>query len=277
VTGLSNLTVQFGTDAADAGLVIENGSLEFAATISATSFTVPGGSLTASGSLQLGYATTNGGTFTLSGGATLAVGSLTLAIDLGGATTPGLVIEAGSLDEIDASLSGSFTVGGLSFTTTDLTVAYSSTNDGTYTISGDTTLTDGSSTNVPLLDIDLGGTVNDVATAGLVISDGTVTAFGASLSSSFTIGGVTLDATGLTVAYSPANNGTYTISGDTSLSGQGLPTISIDLGYREGGQAVHPDRRRGARVLRRLRHQFLRGGSGDDRHDRPDRRLLVDQ
>ena len=234
VAGLSNITVQLGTDAASPGLVIANNSLQsFAATISGAGFTVPGGSLAPSGSLQLSYSTT-GETFTLSGGATLSAGSLTLTIDLGGASTAGLLIEDGSLDQINASLTGSFTVSGLTFTTTGLTIGYSSASNGTYTVSGDTTLTDGSLTDGPLLDIDLGGN----GTAGLVITNGALTSLDASMSGSFTIAGVSIDASGLTVSYSPDDNGTYTISGATKISGPNIPTIAIQLGYTDGSQTV---------------------------------------
>ena len=239
VSGLSNPTVQFGTDASSAGLVIANNSLKsFAATISGAGFTVPGGSLAPSSSLELSYPSTGGETFTITGGATLTAGPLALGLDLGGATTAGLVITAGSIHQIAATLSGSFALGGFSFSTSGLTVAYSSANNGTYTISGDTTMTDTSSSGGPLLDIDLGGLVGGVATAGLVLSDGSVTALVASMSGTFTIGRVSLDASGLEIAYSPANNGTYTLSGDSSLSATDSTTIPIQLGGTVNGQSV---------------------------------------
>ncbi len=241
ISGVANLTgatVQFGTNSANAGVVITNGSLgTVAGTL--TGLTVPGGSLAARTSLTLGYSTANSGTFTISGDALLTAGPLTLAIPLPTSVGNGLSIQNGVLTQVGGTLSGSISLGGLAFDASALTVTDSNPALGAFTIKGTTTVTDPSLTGGPSLTAVLGGTVPGAGqpTAGLVISGSTVT-LDSAMTGSFTLDGASFDASALEIVYAPANNGTYTLSGKTDIkfpSFAGLPDLPLTLGTAGAG------------------------------------------
>ena len=124
------------------------------ATVSDVSATVGGVDFSAK-ELTVGYATTNN-TFTLTGSTSFTVGSTTFSADWGGGSTDGLKFSSGSLQSLNMTVTGDFTVGNVQFTADSLTLGYT-TADATYTMTGGAqgSFADGSSTD--MLGVQLGG------------------------------------------------------------------------------------------------------------------------
>ena len=120
------VAVTFGT-AQQPGIVIQNGTLSSfdLALGTKSSFSAAGITITPQ-SLHASY-TQNTGTLAISGNAAISVGSLlkNVTLDLGGDSTPGLVIQNGSLQSLDGSITAaSIAIAGLTFSNVSLAVDY---------------------------------------------------------------------------------------------------------------------------------------------------------
>src|SRR5205085_2413897 len=96
--------------------------------------------------------TSSTSTFTMTGDASFTLAGNTVSVDFGGGTTQGLVITQGSLVSLDMTVEGGFSVGGLSFTSSGLTVTYAASTS-TFTMTGDASFTLASNT----VSVDFGG------------------------------------------------------------------------------------------------------------------------
>src|SRR5208283_266277 len=141
-----------------------------------------------------------------------------------GTPTQGLVITNGALTSLDMAVTGSFSIGSLSFHADDLTVSYAAASE-TYTVAGGADFALGSDS----LDVQFGGTTSKgTATQGLVITNGALTSLDMAVTGSFSIGSLSFHADDLTVTYAAAAE-TYSVSGaaDFALGGD---TIDVQLG-----------------------------------------------
>ena len=199
-----------------------------------TSFSEAGLQLTAT-NLQVSYAPSNN-QFDLSGSATLAAAGNTLSLTLGSPSSPGLVIQGGDLDTLDATVSGSFAIGGATLTAQDLTIQASGQSDLTVTGTATFGLEVGSTTET--VDLSLNSTPAGTATqGGLVIdpSTGDLVSLDAAVTSDITIAGMDITTSSLAIDYvdSTSSGGSSSgdflaISGDASISVDGS-SLSINL------------------------------------------------
>ena len=166
--------------------------------------------------------------FSLSGTASLAVAGNTLSITLGSDSMPGLVIVNGALQSFDASVTSNIQIGGLTFTTQNLTIQETAGSD--LTITGTASLALSVAGEMETLDVTLGGAVSGETTQpGIVIdqSNGQLVSLDAVVNSDITIAGIDIKATDLGIVYSSGNN--YDISGTASFAFDSN-TVTITLG-----------------------------------------------
>jgi hypothetical protein len=171
-------------------------------------------------------------TFTITGDTSFSLGGDTVSVAFGGTTpqgtqTQGLVVQDGFLTNLDMAITGSFSLGGLSFHADDLAISYS--DSGGYSMAGAADFAVGADT----VDVQLGGTTpQGTQTQGLVIQGGTLTNFDMAVSGSFGLGGLSFHADDLTITYAaatPSAPATYTMSGaaDFDLGGD---SVDVQLG-----------------------------------------------
>jgi hypothetical protein len=170
------------------------------------------------GSVTAGYdpsANSGAGGFFVDGSASFDWGSNNkIELKLGDPTTSpptdGMVFSSAGLSSIDASVTGSFAFGSaLTVTAKDLTLDYSSATS-TYVIYGDAGLTVGSGSMIQSVDVTLGS----ASGPGLVISNAnnatSLTSLGVTLNGKFSLGGLTVSPTDLTLNYDDSE---YQVSG----------------------------------------------------------------
>ncbi|QEL19615.1 Calx-beta domain-containing protein [Limnoglobus roseus] len=149
-----------------------------------------------------------------------------LAVSVSG-TNHVVVSDTGiALSGVTASIpSTGFSLGSVEFTGLSLSAAYDSTAN-TVTLTGTATATlENKAGNVTLA---LG--VGQGSTPGLVFTAGALTAFDASVTTDFTVRGVTISATDLTFAYSTAD-AKFSLSGTAGVAIDGLGDLSVTLGH----------------------------------------------
>src|SRR5208283_1073980 len=140
-----------------------------------------------------------------------------------GTPTQGLVITNGALTSLDMAVTGSFSIGSLSFHADDLTVSYAAASE-TYTVAGGADFALGSDS----LDVQFGGTTSKgTATQGLVITNGALTSLDMAVTGSFSIGSLSFHADDLTVSYAAASE-TYTVAGGADFA---LGSDSLDVQF----------------------------------------------
>ena len=127
-----------------------------------------------------------------------------------------------SLTGISASLTGSFMVSGVSFDISQLTVGYSTPNN-VFTITGDSTVT---VTDLAGLEVDFGGG----STAGLVVTNGSLTSLDTTVTSNISVAGVTFNTTGLEFAYT-ASTGQFSLTGTAGVTVAGLDNLTVSFGH----------------------------------------------
>ena len=167
------------------------------------------------------------GTYTVAGAADFSVGGDAIDVVFGGTTsqgttTQGLVIHDGALTNLDMAVTGSFSVGNLSFNADDLTVTYAAASE-TYTIGGTADFSIGGDA----IDVVFGGTTSQgTTTRGLVIQDGALTSLDMAVTGSFSVGSLSFHTDDLTVTYAAASD-TYTVAGaaDFSVGGDTLDVV----------------------------------------------------
>jgi uncharacterized membrane protein len=190
-----------------------------------TSFTEAGLDFTAT-NLQVTYSPSNS-EFDLSGSATLTAAGNTFYVTLGSTSTPGMVIENGSLYSLDATVSGSFAYGDLTVTAQDLTIQASKSSN--LTITGTASVDFSVAGNSETLGLELGTTESGVTAPGLVInqSTGDLVSFDAFVSTGLAVGGLTITSNGLQLDYDSTNDD-FSVSGAASFSLDGS-SVSISL------------------------------------------------
>ena len=144
-----------------------------------------------------------------------------------------------TLTNLDMAVTGSFSVGSLSFNADDLTVTYAAASD-TYTIAGAADFSVGGDA----IDVVFGGTTSQgTTTQGLVIHDGTLTNLDMAVTGSFSVGSLSFNADDLTVTYAAASE-TYTIDGaaDFSVGGDAIDVVfggTTSQGTATNGLVIH--------------------------------------
>ncbi len=190
-----------------------------------TSFTEAGLSFTAT-NLQVTYSSTNN-QFALSGSATLAAASNTLDLTLGTMSAPGLVIQNGALDTLDATVTSNITLGGQEFTTQELTIK--ATAGANVTVTGAVSFALNVAGTMETVDLILGSTGTG-GEPGLVIdqSTGALVSFDAMVNSNITIAGFQITTNGLAIAYQSTGQD-FEVSGAASFALAGS-TVGVTLG-----------------------------------------------
>jgi len=173
--------------------------------------------------------------FEIFGSASISFNSNTADIGLGDDSTPGLVIDSGSITSLNMSLTTDFTIDGLTISPDNLTLEYSSADDE-YQASGNIDVTlDGNT---------ITGTLGDSENPGFIIDGGNLTSFNIDLSGNIDLKGISLTSDGITFEYDAANvhfemygSATTTIDGnsiDLALGNADDPGVIVD-----GGSLTH--------------------------------------
>ena len=208
---------------ASPGLVLSGGALSrldattnLNATIAAVAFSAA--------ALNLTYAAAKGSTpdqFTLTGDASLSpsIGGSpeSIAVDLGGGSTQGLVLSGGKVTSLNMTVTSSLVVANASFDTAGLIITDNvSASGNVFTITGDSDLSVG---GVGKVDVDFGGPDSQ----GLIITNGTLSSLNMTVTSSLTIGGVAFTTSGLLITENVSTN-TFTMTGAATLTRGIWPT-----------------------------------------------------
>lgn len=160
------------------------------------SFTFHGATFTAN-SLAFSY-TRDTATITLSGDAGLVftIGGQQQSVDVAlgdGADTPGMVIQSGELQSLNATVTANFTMKGLKVAINQLTVAYDKADDS-FTLDG--------SVGVSTTAFNLSATFGDGGdNHGIVINNGALKSLYIVANGGFSLYGLNLQATAVTIAY----------------------------------------------------------------------------
>jgi hypothetical protein len=144
-----------------------------------------------------------------------------VGVTFGGGTTKGLIITNGQLTNLDMTVNGNLGVGGVGFALSNTVMVY---NGSTSTFK----MTGQASMGIPYVGgvaVDFGGNGN----TGLVITNGTLTAFNMSVGVGLSVGGFSFAATGLGVSYNSSTS-TFTMSGGATFDFAGVAAISADFG-----------------------------------------------
>ena len=193
------------------GLVIQNGVFESLDMTVNSTITAGGVTFTSQG-LNFTY---NAATsqFTMTGDATLALGDNNVSVDFGGGSTQGLVVTNGALSALDASITSSMSVAGVTFGTSGLTLDYSSSS-GQFSVGGEASV---SAAGIGNMEVTFGFGANP----GLVITNGVLSSLDMSVTSTFTVLGVTVAADDLQFTFAAASGSipaTFGLAGSTTVS-----------------------------------------------------------
>ena len=195
----------------------------FGATLTTSSLTIGGLTINSDG-LELSYQAPTGnettGDFVITGDADFELGGQTVDVALGGNGTQGLVIQNGQFESLDMTVDSAITVGGLSFTSQGLNFTYD-TATSEFTMTGDAGVALGDNS----VSLDFGGG----STQGLVVKNGSLSSFDASITSSMSVAGVTLGTNGLTLDYD-TNGDQFSVGGDASVSAGGVTGMEVTFG-----------------------------------------------
>ncbi len=207
-----DITISLG-DSDDPGIVIEDGTItSFSISISADfeikSLTIAPTDLTFEYSTSDGY-------FEMYGDIEFDIGDDAVVANLGDSDDPGLIVDDGSITEINIGITEDFTFSGLSVKTTDLGVLWQSGSE--FYLYGDANLSVDSET----IDTDF-GTSSD---PGLVIKDGELHSFEVDVNSDLTLGNLEVEAKDLDIAYS---SGVFEVTGELEITE--VFSLSVTLG-----------------------------------------------
>ena len=211
--------------------VLQAGGLEFQ-TGDGSAFSVSGGVYTTSAGVQFGFVPASGQSFTplaeLAGNVTINTTALTIA----GTGTLSAVISGTPIPLLSAGL-------GTTSITTLVNEGLSALSGSEISVAGTTFTLDSIQLNPSGPELQLQGSIalpigltvavngnNDVDISSSGVS---LTGVTATLNGSFTLAGVTFNASQLQVAYTAASQ-TFAITGQTSITAGKLGTVSLDLG-----------------------------------------------
>ncbi|CAN5478415.1 hypothetical protein BH11PLA2_BH11PLA2_17340 [soil metagenome] len=214
----NDITVNLGGNSTT-GLVIENGTLSELGFVVDSQLKL-GGLEFKTTELTAQY-TDADSKFTLTGIASLAFKNNDITVNFGGNSTTGLVIVDGNLDALGFVVDSKFKLGGLEFTTTQLTSQYTDV-DSKYTLTGEVHLKFRENAD---LKVNFGGN----NTSGLVIVNGSLSHLGFVVDSKFIIGGGTLQTKTLTAQYTDTTS-TFTLTGGVSFSYKDSVNVDVNLG-----------------------------------------------
>ena len=241
-SGSKSLSLALGTSASP-GLVLRNNSLaSLNATGTATNWSIASTTFNAP-SVNVTYAAAAGSTLeklTVTGSATLSqtdIGSLgvTLGTAASGSNpgTTGLVLSGGQVSALDLTVNSNLTTSGLTFSTSGLRMVYAA-SAGTFTLTGASSFSFASNT----VNVNFGGTdtINGITTAGLVITNGSLTALDMTVNSSISVGSLSFNADHLRFQEDVSNsNHVFKMSGRSSFTATGLGTVSVLFGSPASG------------------------------------------
>ncbi len=197
--------------------------------------------------LSAHYSSTTG-TFSISGGAsltlTVAGKTETIAVQLGakdanGDAEPGIAIDlnSGQLLSLDAVVNTDIMIGSLDLKATDLSAHYNSTT-GTFSITGDASLSLSVAGQTETIDVQLGGTdSNGDSEPGIAVNlnTGQLLSLDAVVNSNITIDGLAVTITGLGIHYQSSAS-IFDIFGGASISldvGGTMESLGITLGNQQ--------------------------------------------
>lgn len=202
------------------GIVIENGDLQQIIASITADFSISQLSF-APDALTFAY-DLNDQLYELYGGATISFDGNDIELVLGDEDDPGIVIENGSLQSINASITADFEIFDLGFSPDGLTFVYNS-NDDLYELYGSASVSFDGNT----IEIGLG----DDQTPGIEIQGGSLESLDISISADFDIADVTISPDDLTFVYDKPN-AYYEMYGSATFTVDGND-ISLDLGDDE--------------------------------------------
>ena len=150
------------------------------------------------------------------------VALLGMTIAVNGSNDVNISSSGVDLTGLDATVNGgSLHLGALNFTTSGLQVAYTKATS-TINVTGSSSV---AVTGLGTLSVDLGGG----STQGLVVQNGAVSSFDATVNGGFTIGGVTFNTTGDHLAYTSATN-IWGMTGTSTVTFAGVDSLSATFG-----------------------------------------------
>ena len=228
-SGNKTLALTLGNSASP-GLVLTNNTLSsLNASASATNWNIAGGTFNATGTTQYDSA---GDTLKISGSASDVFGAgKTLALTLGNADSPGLVLTGGNLTSLNATgTATNWSISGTTFNAPSVAVTYAAAagvNPEKLTVTGLASL---SQSDIGSLSVTLGTAASgsNPGTTGLVMSYGQVTSLDMTLNSNITTGGLTFATNSLRMVYASAG-GTFIMTGASSFA-LGSSNVNVTFG-----------------------------------------------
>ena len=150
-------------------------------------------------------------------------------VALGDENTPGIIISNGIIQQISASVTTDLKLGGLTISPDNLSLFYSNSNSQYLMYGGVTaSLADSS------LELDLG----DLSNPGLEIDNGTINTISATVTSDFTLKGMSFTSDGLAFNYdSQTDGGTFSMYGSSQITFDG-EAIDVGLGSDESSAGL---------------------------------------
>ena len=227
--GMDHVDATFGTGADNAGLVVDNGaSTQVKIDLSGT-FKVFGLTFTEK-DLTFEYVAASSH-YVLYGSAEVKTseGGLDETISFFDATTPGLVIDNGTITQVKVDLSGTFKVFGLTITEKDLTFEYSSAGHQ-YILFGDVSaaVANGQASDTGSNTTSFTARLGTEAAPGLIIQSGKITDVNVSVFGTLNVLGFVLESpesNPATFRYMASSN-LYELSGMVSAPSSGTPRSS---------------------------------------------------
>jgi hypothetical protein len=238
VPGGDSFSVTFGGPLDPEGILIQNGTLEsLDATINAT-FWVDGVEIYAK-NLEFAYLASDSNlhgasTFEMAGtvGAALPGGIGNVQVTFGSGGDPGLVIANDALVSLDMTISGSLGVGGIDLAKGNLEFTYTASTHE-FTMTGTTSFGLSIAGSMVQFDVDLGGD----GTQGLVVINGQLISLDMQVTSSLSVGGVSLGNGDFVMVYTAAHSASgvsipaeFTMTGDATLGIPNVVSLTCDLG-----------------------------------------------
>ncbi len=215
-----------------AGLVLSGGALQSLNMTVTSNVAVAGVTFDAVGLIITDTISGSSNLFTMTGASNFSVSSIgQVNVDFGGTGTQGLIISNGALTSLNMTVNSSFSVGGVTFTTTNL-VMTETVSAQTFTMTGGASLSAGSLADVS---VQFGSPAADgnPASTGLVIVGGNLSSLDMTVNSTFTEAGLTFDANYLHFAYNSPSSlvpATYSLSGTCTVGFSGLGNFTVTLG-----------------------------------------------
>ena len=238
--GLFDFTLDVGTNVQPATFAFSSGSIEsFDAPLSGA-IDVAGATVNLSGSLISYQSDLDRVTIQASGNATLTGDGYSLAFQSGNEVGPTtFIIEAGSLTNLNANVSGTVVMAGVAVEIEAATVDYNSANEQlAVTVAGGINLSVGAITAA----INVSGPSNNTGST-FVIHQGDVQSFSGALSGEFAVSGFGIELDQASVQYSAASlddgsDDTFVITAAASMSVENLFDVSFVVGQQNGGMPL---------------------------------------